>query len=700
MIAKDANLLKFLFGPKQLIIPIFQRTYSWTLKECNQLWGDILKAGKNDKMPGHFVGSVVYIEKGIYQVSSIPQLLVIDGQQRLTTITILLSALARAIDSHTESLEISKEKIDNNYLFNAEEDGDLRYKLLLTQTDKNTLIKLIEGKELPPEASNRITENNQFFEEQIRNAGVDIMTLYKGIEKLIIVDIALNREHDNPQLIFESLNSTGLELSQADLIRNYILMGLEPKEQTELYQDYWFSMEKSFGQTAYITHFDRFMRDYLTLKMGRIPKIDEVYQEFKVHALTQPKEITIKDIVSDIYKFSKYFVYMALEKEADRELKEIFTDINSLKVDVAYPLLLELYDDYSGDKLDKASFVEILRLIESYVFRRAICGIPTNSMNKTFATFNRELDKTKYLEIFKAVFVVKDSYKRFPNDSEFMRELIAKENLYTFRSSKYWLRKLENYKRKEKITVEEYTIEHIMPQNENLSDEWKKDLGEKWQEIHSRYLHSLGNLTLTGYNSELSHRPFLEKRDIEGGFKSSPLRLNEGLGLLEKWTEDEIKKRAERLANLASNVWEYPQITPEALEAFKKSREAKKEKEYTLANHPSLQGAMLDLFNQLKKRILSLDSSVTEEILKLYIAFKSDTNFVDVVPQKNRLRLSINMKFNEIDDPKGLCKDVTGLGRWGNGDIEISLSSPEQIDDIMYLIKQSLEKNIDNGDAS
>jgi len=695
MKANEANLLKFLSGPKQFIIPIFQRTYSWTLRECSQLWNDILKAGQNDKVSGHFVGSIVYIEKGIYQVSSIPQLLVIDGQQRLTTISLLLSTFARAIDDSGENLEISKKKIDNYYLFNAEEDGELHYKLLLTQTDKDTLTRLIQSKELPKESSKRIVENNQYFEDRIRNSGVDLMTIYKGIEKLIIVDISLNRDHDNPQLIFESLNSTGLELSQADLIRNYILMGLEPKEQNELYQDYWYAMEKSFGQTAYIMHFDRFTRDYLTLKMGRIPKIDEVYQEFKAYAHTK-SDMTIRAIVADIYRFSKYFVSMALEKETDRELKELFQDINVLKVDVAYPLFLELYDDYTVGKLEKTGFVEILKLIESYVFRRAICGIPTNSLNKTFATFSRELDKGNYIDSFRAALALKDSYRRFPNDNELKRDMMGKD-LYNFRSRNYWLRKLENHERKEKISVEDYTIEHIMPQNENLSDKWKEDLGENWKDIHSRYLHTLGNLTLTGYNSELSDRPFLDKRKIEGGFADSPLKLNKQLGQLDRWNESEIKKRAERLAELASKVWLYPEVTPEILENYRQSREAKKEKGYTLADHPHLQGAMLDLFNQFRKRVLNLDSSVTEEILKLYIAYKAATNFVDVVPQKSRLRLSINLKFNEIDDPKGLCKDVTNLGRWGNGDVEVSLSSEEQLDDVIYLIKQSFEKNMDNG---
>lgn len=695
MKANEANLLKFLSGPKQFVIPIFQRTYSWTLRECSQLWADIMKAGQNEKVSGHFVGSVVYIEKGIYQVSSIPQLLVIDGQQRLTTISILLSVLARAIENSGVNLEISKKKIENYYLFNAEEDGELRYKLLLTQTDKDTLTRLIEAKELPEESSNRIVENNQYFEGQVSNSGLDLMTIYKGIEKLIIVDISLNREHDNPQLIFESLNSTGLELSQADLIRNYILMGLEPQEQNELYQDFWHAMEKSFGQTAYITYFDRFMRDYLTLIMGRIPKIDEVYQEFKGYAHTKP-EMTIREIVADIYKFSKYFVNIALEKEPDKELKEICQDINALKVDVAYPLLLELYDDYTDGKLEKTGFIEILRLIESYVFRRAVCGIPTNSLNKTFATFNRELDKENYLDSFRAALAMKESYRRFPNDNEFKQAMMVKD-LYNFRSRNYWLRRLENHERKEKISIDDYTIEHIMPQNENLSEQWERDLGENWKDVHSRYLHTLGNLTLTGYNSELSDRPFLEKRNIEGGFADSPLRLNKGLGQLTKWDADELKKRAERQAELAAKVWSYPEVTSEILEKYRQSRDEKKEITYTLADHPHLQGPMLNLFNQFRKRVLNLDSSVKEEVLKLYIAYKAATNFVDVVPQKNRLRLSLNMKFNEIDDPNGLCKDVTNLGRWGNGDVEVSLSSEEQLNDVMYLVKQSFEKNMDNG---
>lgn len=694
MIAQAVNLMNFLKGPKQFIIPIYQRTYSWTLKECGQLWDDIIKTGSNDKVSGHFVGSVVYIERGLYQVSSIPQLLVIDGQQRLTTISLLLAAFGRALEGSTESLDITKKKIDNYFLLNPEEESDLRHKLILTQTDKETLIRLIEGKELPEQKLGRIAENNGFFEEKIRDSGVRLETLYKGISKLIIVDISLDRDHDNPQLIFESLNSTGLELSQADLIRNYILMGLDPREQTELYNDYWYLMEKSFGQSAYKTHFDRFMRDYLTYKMNRIPRIDEVYHEFKQYVHGQ-QSASIHDIVADIYRFSRYFVVMALEKELDADLRAAFSDINTLKVDVAYPLLLELYDDFTNQKLNKEEFLEILRLIESYVFRRAVCGIPTNSLNKTFATFNKDLDKTNYMESFKAALILMDSYRRFPTDDEFSRELTVKD-LYSFRTRNYWLRRLENHDRKEKVNVEDYTIEHIMPQNENLSEAWKQELGENWKQVHERYLHTLGNLTLTGYNSELSDRPFLEKRKMPGGFADSPIRLNRSLAALENWNEDEIKKRAEILSEQLIKVWAYPKVADDVLMRYKEEDKTRG-KEYTLANHPHLIGPMLELFNQFRKRVLNIDSSVTEEFLKLYIAYKSATNFVDVVPQKSRLRLSINVRFSEIDDPKSLCKDVTNLGRWGNGDVEVGLSSVGQLDDVMYLVKQSFERNMDNG---
>ncbi len=694
MKASETNFLKFMQGTKQFVIPIYQRKYSWTLQQCRQLWNDIVRAAQDDELKGHFVGSIVYIERGLYQISSIPQLLVIDGQQRLTTLTLFLLALGNAIEDSDQTYDITKKKIMNYYLVNNDEEDDMFYKLVLTKSDKDTLIRLLLNKDLLDEDSQRVIENYNFFSGEIKKGMIDLNKLYRGISKLIVVDIALDRDHDNPQLIFESLNSTGLDLTQADLIRNYILMKLEPQEQNKIYNHYWYPMEKSFGNLNDSNLFDRFMRDYLTVKTGRIPNINDVYLSFKDYVYNF-KDSTIEQIVADIYRYSKHFAKLSFQMDHDKEINQVLSDINTLKVDVAYPLLLEIYNDYEDGKLQKNEFIAVLRMVESYVFRRAICGVPTNSLNKTFTTFSRELDKESYLESITAAFILKDAYKRFPNNEEFVRELAIKD-VYNFRNRNYILRKLENYNRKEIVDIETYTIEHIMPQNRNLSMQWRNDLGPNWEEIHHSYLHTLGNLTLTRYNPELSDKPFKEKRDMEGGFRDSPLRLNKGIGSLDTWNADEITKRADRLAKKALLVWEYPQLPSNVLEKYAIPKQSFQLATYSIADYSELQGNMLTLFEEIRKRIVNLDSSVREEFKKFYIAYKTTTNFVDIVPQKNRLRLSLNMQFSEIYDPKGICKDVTNLGRWGNGDVEIGMESIEQIEDVIFLIKQAFEKHNEN----
>ena len=461
------------------VIPIYQRTYSWTERECRQLWDDILRTGSNDDVSAHFVGSIVYIEKGLYQVTSQSPLLVIDGQQRLTTIALLVAAVAKALDNFDENSRepvegFSPRKLRNYYLINPEEEGERHYKLILSQTDRDTLIAIVAGKERPKEYSRRIDENFKLFETWIAGCNGDMTALCRGIAKLVVVDIALSRDQDNPQLIFESMNSTGRELTQADLIRNFILMGLEPELQTRLYENYWRPMELDFGQEAYGTHFDGFMRHYLTVKTGDIPRLDKVYDAFKAHARsTKVAEAGLESLVADIRDFARYFCAMALGAETDRDLKFAFHDLRELKVDVAYPFLLELYHDYAADILSKQEFAAAVRLIEAYVFRRAICAIPTNSLNKTFATFTKALKKDRYLESIQAHLLLLPSYRRFPNDEEFKRELQVRD-LYNFRSRSYWLRRMENHGRKERVEVAEYTIEHILPQNENLSKAGRK----------------------------------------------------------------------------------------------------------------------------------------------------------------------------------------------------------------------------------
>lgn len=701
MKATEAKLLEFLKKTPQCIIPIYQRTYSWTDRECQQLWDDIVRAGATDEISAHFVGSIVYIEKGLYQVSSQSPLLVIDGQQRLTTVSLLLEALARQLGDDEPMDGFSAKKLRNYYLLNPLEEEDRRYKLLLTQNDKDSLLALVQQKPLPADSSVRIQENFKFFEDRVKSVGGDLVPLCRGLSKLVVVDISLSRDQDNPQLIFESMNSTGRELSQADLIRNFVLMGLEHEHQSTLYGDHWRPMEVAFGQEAYGSHFDGFMRHYLTLKTGEIPNLNAVYEAFKTHARSPEVDaLGVDELVADVHTYAKHYCAMALGQEPDDELAMAFQDLRELKVDVAYPFLLELYRDYATGDLSKDDFAKAVRLVEAYVFRRAVCAIPTNSMNKTFANFGRVLKKDRYLESIQAHFLTLPSYRRFPRDDEFKRELKVRD-LYNFRSRSYWLRRLENHGRKERVPVDEYTIEHILPQNEDLPTKWREVLGPEWQRIQQEWLHTLGNLTLTGYNSEYSDHPFPEKRDMDGGFKDSPLKMNESLGRLDDWNEATIAARAEKLAELASTVWAAPQLTADRLGAYAPATTAPAAS-YTIADHDHLSEdrPTRPVFEEFRKRVLALDPTVTEEFLKLYVAYKAETNFVDVVPQAKRLRLSLNMDFHEVHDPEGMCKDVTARGRWGNGNVEVGLESLDQLPYVMGLVRQSFEKQMGGDELS
>src|SRR5579872_2060089 len=371
MKATEASLLEFLKKAPQFVIPIYQRTYSWTERECLQLWEDIVRTGRNDKVPVHFIGSIVYVERGLYQVSSQSPLLVIDGQQRLTTVTLLIEALSRSLGEGEILDGFSAKKLRSYYLLNLLEEGERRYKLLLSQTDKTSLIALLDQQPLPHDLSIRVEANFEFFRQKLAATKNELDVVCKGLAKLVIVDISLNRDQDNPQLIFESLNSTGRELSQADLIRNFILMGLEPELQARLYRQYWRPMEVAFGQEAYAAQFDAFMRHYLTVKTGDIPNVREVYEAFKDYARLSAAT-GMEALVADIRTFADYFCAMALGAEKDPELRAAFQDIRELRVDVAYPLLLELYQDYVGHVLSKEDFLKVARLVESYVFRRSV----------------------------------------------------------------------------------------------------------------------------------------------------------------------------------------------------------------------------------------------------------------------------------------------------------------------------------------
>ncbi len=362
-----------------------------------------------------------------------------------------------------------------------------------------------------------------------------------------------------------------------------------------------------------------------------------------------------------------------------------------LEMDVIYPLLLELYSDYSDGVLSKQDFIPIIYLTESYICRRAVCGLGTNSLNKVFPSFTKKIDKKQYLKSVENHFGSLTGGQRFPNNDEF-KDLFITIDFYHFKKIKYFLERLEKFNRKEPVDTKECNTEHIMPQT--LTFEWQRDLGENFEAIHEKYLHTIGNLTLTGYNKEYSNNSFQEKRDMENGFKQSPLRLNQSLKDLESFGEKEIEERASDLADWALKIWTYPKLDAETLEKYKPKKDKKEKKAYNLSSY-KFGSHSRELFDILSKEIKALDERITEKFNQEYISYMFDTNFVDIVVQTKDLKLYLNMPFNELQDEKNLARDMTNKGHLGNGDIEVKLETKENIPYCLGLIKQALEKQMD-----
>ncbi len=674
---------------RQFVIPIYQRLYGWKKEQCEQLWDDIIKIGGNDKANGHFIGPILYVLDGTYSTSH-NELLIIDGQQRLTTITLLFIALRDHLSDEDEFLEkFSHQKIQNRYLINSDEKGDKKFKLILSEPDRDTLLSLIDkDRRKPSELSLKIMENFKLFEEWIRKNTDKLETIFKGLDKLMVVEISLERGKDNPHLIFESMNSTGKDLTQTDLIRNYILMGLEPEEQKIFYEKYWRAMEEGFEQSEREELFNKFVRHYITIKTREIPKINKVYEDFKRYQ--QERGIETEALLQDLQKYCGYFCRIVFKKEADKDLNKALSFLVDLEMDVIYPLLLELYSDYKGGVLSNQDFISIIYLTESYLVRRKVCGLGTNGLNKIFASFTKHIQKNEYFESLEVHFGSLTKEQRFPGDDEFKNSFTTKELCSSNKTEKarYYLERLENFDTKEPVNTEECTTEHIMPKK--LDEKWKKDLGQDHERIHTQYLNTIGNLTLTGYNSEYSNRSFQEKRDMEKGFKQSPLKLNQSLKDLESFGEKEIEKRANDLADWALKIWTYPKLDAETLEKYK----PKKEKKTYDLNSYKFSSNSRELFDILSKEIKALDERITEKFNQEYISYMFDKNFVDIVVQTKDLKLYLNMLFNELKDEKNLARDMTNKGHLGNGDIEVKLETKENIPYCLGLIKQALEKQM------
>ena len=693
MRAGNTTLNEFLTRQIKMNIPIYQRKYNWSLDECKQLFEDILTIGKDETRTSYFIGSIVVKKDGEELLDPLAEVTLIDGQQRITTITLIYCALCNYYKNIDERL---CRNIYGNYLVNH--DLDETNKLHLTKNDNESLKYILNSiptdKEfkLSPDNSINIYNNYEFFKNQINEENVEIVK--KGLKKLIFISVVLDQE-DNPQLIFESLNSTGLELNKNDLIRNYILMGLDSKHQNELYENYWYEIEQEFKN--YEWFFDEFIRYYLSFESGRLPKKDDVYKEFKNHAQNFDN---IDDLVKDVHKFAGYFSCIRFGKEEDSELRDAFNSLAELDFNVTLPFLLSAYDDYQNSldnpniNLTRDEFIRIVKYVESYCLRRSICDIPTNSMNKTFARLSKEINKQDYYNYFVAAMFEKNTYKRFPTNEEVYEKLLN-QNMYSKRKIlNHVLIAIENAEGKEFVSTENSTIEHIMPQN--LTKEWEKELGPNYEEIHSIYLHTLGNLTLTPYNSELGDKSFLDKKTCDNGFCKSKLTLNEGLCELNTWTDKEIMDRTKLLTKKIINIWKYPVKTSKVSDILNHINETGDIEEYTLDDFEELKNRTItqQLFDTLNILILNLDSTVNQVFNKVNITYKKNKNFVEIIPLKTGLKLLLDIPINELNDERELCEDVSNKGRWGTGLTRTYLKDEQDVNYIMDLIKQSYEYNL------
>ncbi len=567
MKANETKVDKFLAtNETTFAIPVYQRNYDWTLFQCKQLLHDIIETGKNDKTNAHFIGSIVYVHDDVYTASGLTELTIIDGQQRLTTITLIYIALYRLAKELDNQLLVNR--IQKTYLINEFAPEEEKLKLKPTENNKEALRHILnstDGEEF--KGYSKIIENFDYFRSAINTENFEV--IQRGLSKLIFVDIALDRQKDNPQRIFESLNSTGLELSQADLIRNYILMGLKSEEQNRIYKHYWEVIEKNAkDETLNKTRVSEFIRDYLTLKNKEIPNKGDVYNKFKEKYPTSTID-ELELVLTELKSLVKYYNKLTNPKnEPDKLIRIQLEYINRLEINVAFPFLMKVYEDFSNDIIDKATFISVLSTVQSFTFRRFILGLPTNALNKIFMGLYDKVEPNNYLFSIKKSLLQRSGVQRFPRNTETINALKEKD-VYNIKPKNrtYLLERLENFQNNEPVAIEgnsDITIEHIFPQNPD--PKWKIELGaDEYNLIKENYLNTIGNLTLSGNNGKLSNKPFLDKKvmNVDGkeqGYTFSRLWLNRDLKEKTKWDKVEIEERANAISERFIKIWEIPEI--------------------------------------------------------------------------------------------------------------------------------------------
>lgn len=638
MQARETQLLTLLAGQHQFVIPIFQRDYSWGGDECERLVNDVLSVADGPDGAIHFLGSVVWVgsESGD---AVLQQRLVIDGQQRLTTCLLLLMALRDHL-KHSDAQVApadSPDALHNQYLVNPYVDKpELRSKLQLRRVDNEWLQHLLLEAPEPKNLQSQVPANLANLRGLI--AEEDAARVLKGIRRLMIVSVALSPGQDNPQLIFESLNSTGVKLAQADLVRNYVLMGHPEQVQTDWYLKYWRPLEEAFG-TSYRALFDSFLRDFLTLELrpAKPFKLENVYTEFKrwypAYLNRSENHSQAIDQLQRMARFGRYFCRFIIGPDESQKVEARLARLRKL-VDVAATTVMVLYEHLYHDKtLDADEFCEAIDTLESYVFRRSVLGAETRSGGTIFSILASKIRSDAPLKSLKARLEMMGRGKEFPGDAEFMLALTTAD-LYHRRTCFYMLERLTN-SGKEKSALNGLSIEHVLPQKVELSDEWKTMLGEQWRDIQQTWLHRLGNLTLSGFNSELQAAPFLKKRDLKpGGYSDSSVWLNRELAKLERWTPVEMEARGQKLAKLALKVWPALKADDAAI------KQARLDDAVQAANGKKRADLKCDgdarlWLDKLADFAVALGDDVTEVVSTRSTVFHQPAWFVELLPRAN-----------------------------------------------------------------
>jgi len=565
MKANELQIINFLQAPNvQFVIPVYQRNYDWTTAECGDLFRDIISVQEDDRGT-HFIGSIVFIHEGTYSTSEVKELVIIDGQQRLTTINILYVALYRFAKEN--GLPQDAERLYNMFLTNQYVQSETS-KLKLKQTDANSKAfkAILLGTEKGYDDYSNVVENYNFFKSSINEE--NFSTLLKGLHRLIFVEISLERDKDDPQRIFESLNSTGLDLSQSDLIRNFILMDLPPKDQSRVFESIWSPIEENAKDVVKRTSLvSEYIRDYLTLRNKKIPNKNKVYFEFK-NLYSNKKDEAYHQELENIKSLSVHYKKLANPSTVtDPKVRKELEYISRLEINVAFPFLLQVFEDEENGLINKDELLKILHLIQSYVWRRFIVGLPTSALNKIFMTLYSEIDTEEYYESVAKALVRKGGTAKFPTNEE-IKIALKDKDLYNTqpKNRSYFFELLENYNNKEHVNTssELITIEHIFPRNP--SADWSSQISpEDYFDLKEKYLNTIGNLTLSGNNGSLSNRTFAEKKVMnseskEQGYNYSRLWLNSYLQKIDHWDVSKFEERYEVIYERFLKIWEFPEV--------------------------------------------------------------------------------------------------------------------------------------------